>query len=422
MLKYMVNINCYSSKIGQKEYGYNFFIFVVVFFLASTSFPSFRFLSHYDFLLLPFIWHVITKKHYHIPKIVYNVLLFISLFSAVHVALGHLTAVGGITFVLSMAVALYASVMMKRTFVEVFIKVMKFFAITSLIIWLFVVLIPGMHSLLSKLALNLPQMISEEWLDKTSNEGISLYIYYLPTNMTTAYTSFIRNNGPFYEPGLFASYLNIALAFNICKNRRLLDKDNIMLILAILSTCSSAGYVSFLLIVVFSTFTQKKMMYKIVTVIAILILWQPIMELDFMADKITANYDKAFDSSASRFGAVIYHWEKIQLSPLLGYAGGATPITHFDQMMAYRENLLSPNGLSYLFVYWGIPLALYFYLLMYNGLKKLVGDNEKGISLWLFLVILSTAFSQTITTSPFILTLVALSFTLTQNKYENCSC
>ena len=78
----------------------------------------------------------------------------------------------------------------------------------------------------------------------------------MPTKTSTAYTSFIRNNGPFYEPGLFASYLNIALVFNLCKNRTLLDKDNISLILAILSTCSSAGYVSFLLVVVVSAFNS----------------------------------------------------------------------------------------------------------------------------------------------------------------------
>ena len=417
----MVNINSYPSISEPKEYGYNFFIFVVVFFLASTGFPSFRFLSHYDFILLPFIWYVISKNHYRIPTIVLQVLLFISLFSAIHVALGHLTVVGGLTFVLTMAVALYASVMMKRTFLEVFVKIMKFFAVTSLIIWLSVVLIPGMHSLLSSIALRLPQFISDEWLEKTSNEGISFYLYYLPTNTATAYTNFIRNNGPFYEPGLFASYLNIALVFNISKNRNLLAKDNISLILAILSTCSSAGYVSFLLIVVFSVFIQKKKIYKVITVIAIITLWQPIMELDFMTDKITANYDNAFDSSASRFGAMIYHWEKIQLSPLLGYAGGKTPITNFDKLMVNTERLLSPNGLSYLFVYWGIPLALYFYLLMYKGFKKLVGVNEKKVVLFFYFVILSTAFSQTITTHLFILTLAALSFTLTQSKYENRS-
>lgn len=412
---------CIQPRDGKNEYGYFFFFFVVVFFLAITGFPSFRFLYSYNFIILPFILYVIFKKHRKIPRNVVIVLIFIMLLSVVQVFLGHLTDIGGIAMVLTMAVALCSALMMGRTLLPVFVKVMQFFAVTSLVIWLSVVLFPGMHSFLSNLASNLPQMMSEDWIEHNSNEGLSLYLYYLPTKTSTAYTSFIRNNGPFYEPGLFASYLNIALVFNLCKNRTLLDKDNISLILAILSTCSSAGYVSFLLVVVFSAFIKGKIRYKIITVIAIVFLWQPIMELDFMEDKIMSNYGDAQDSSASRFGAMIYHWEKVQQSPVVGYAGGVIPITHFDRMMMDKERILSPNGLTYLFVFWGIPLGIYFYYLLYNGFRKLVGIKEKSILISLYVVILSTAFSQTITTDLFVLTLAALSFTLTNNNYENCS-
>lgn len=411
----------FLTKYSQKEYGYKFFVFVMIFLLASEGFPSFRFLSRYNFLLLPFIWYVINRKGVVVPKQVFNVLLFISFFCAIHVVVGHLTVIGGITLFLTIAIALYASVMMRRTFLLVFIRVMQFFAITSLVIWLAVILLPGVYSMFYNFASMLPQMVSEEWLETSSNEGVSLYLYYLPTNLTTAYTNFIRNNGPFYEPGLFASYLNIALVFRLCINRRILAKENIPLIFAILSTCSSAGYISFILIVMFSVFMQEKIIYKIITVLAIVCLWQPVMKLDFMADKITSNYDNALTYSASRFGAMIYHWEKVQLSPLIGYAGGATPATNFDRLMGFTDKTLSPNGLTYLFVFWGIPLALYFYYLMYNGFRKLVGIRKKGVIISLYLVILSTAFSQIITIGLFILTLAALSFTLSENNYENSS-
>lgn len=403
----------------QKEYGYNFFVLVVLLFLAFTGFPSFRFLSQYNFLLLPFILYVINKKRIYVPMQVSIVLFFMTLFSGIHVALGHLTIVGGIALVLTMAVALYASVMMGRSLLNIFVRVMQFFAVTSLIIWLAVIMFPRIHSLLSNFASQLPQMISEEWLETTSNEGVSLYLYYLPINTATAYTNFIRNNGPFYEPGLFASYLNIALVFSLCVNKRLLSRDNIPLILAILSTCSSAGYISFILIILFSLFMQEKIVYKVITVIAIIFLWQPVMELDFMADKIASNYDNALNSSASRFGAMIYHWEKVQLSPIVGYAGGVTPVTDFDRVMVTMERLISPNGLTYLFVFWGIPLAIFFYYLMYNGFRKLTGIRSMGRLVSFYLVILSTAFSQTITTGLFILTLAALSFTLQDDYYEN---
>lgn len=404
-----------------KEYGYNFFIFVVIFFLASVGFPSFRFLSRYNFLLLPFILYVVNKNGFYIQKSLYIVLFFLVILSVIHFSLGHLTLIGCITFVLTMAVALYAAVMMGRAFLQVFISVMRFFAITSFIIWTAVVLIPGFHSMLFDFASHLPQMISDDWIKNSSNKGISLYLYYLPVNTSTAYTSFIRNNGPFYEPGLFASYLNIALAFNVCINKKLLIKSNIPFILTILSTCSSAGYISFILIVIFSVFVQKKWIYRIVTIIAIIFLWQPVMNLEFMADKITSNYDNALTSSASRFGAIIYHWEKVKESPVIGYAGGTVPITNFDRFRSGTDKILSPNGLSYLFVFWGIPLAILFYFLLYVGLKRMTSIKDTKILLCLYLIILSTAFSQTITIGLFFLTIVALSFTLKDDDYENSS-
>ena len=413
--------NHFLSLNSGKEYGYNFFIFVIVFYLASAGFPSFRFLSQYNFLLLPFILFVINRKGLDVPRSVYKILFFVGILSTIHFAFGHLTLIGSITLILTIAVALYSAVMMGQTFIQVFIIVMNFFAITSLIIWIAVVLVPGFHSVLVNFASHLPQMMSEEWIENNSNEGVSLYLYYLPINTSTAYTSFIRNNGPFYEPGLFASYLNIALAFNMCLNRRLVSAKSTFLILAILSTCSSAGYISFALIVVLSVFMQNKWIYKIITVIVIFFLWKPVMDLEFMADKIYTNYDNALISSTSRFGAIIYHWEKVQKSPIIGYAGGTTPVTDFDRYLNAADKVLSPNVLSYLFVFWGIPLAIVFYIQLYKGIKKITGIKEQKILLSLYLIILSTAFSQTITVSLTILTLVALSFTLKENYYENSS-
>ena len=201
----------------------------------------------------------------------------------------------------------------------------------------------------------------------------------------------------------------------------MLSTKNIILILAILSTCSSAGYLSLMLVVMLSVFVQKNIFYKVIIILVVSYLFQPVMELDFMAEKIKNNYLEASFSSESRFGAMMYHWEKVQKSPIIGCAGNVSSITEMDIKMESRDRILSPNGLSYLFLFWGIPLALYFYYLLYDGFRKLVGVNKKGVLIGLFVVILSTAFSQTITLSLFFLTLASLSFTLRDKNYENSS-
>lgn len=405
---------------GEKRYGYRFAIFVTFFFLASTGFPSFRFLSSYSFLLLPFLLHVINRNGIRIPSKVYVAIVFISVFSLLHLLLGHLTVIGSISLAVSVTVGLLSALMMGRSFLNVFVYVMKILAVISLIFWLLLVLIPGAHTILLGFASTLPQMIAEDWIENTTNEGLSLYLYYLPYNDFTAYTSFIRNNGPFYEPGLFSSYLNIALVFRAFLNEKLLSKGNIPLILAILSTCSSAGYVSFMLIIMLYVFMQAKTRYKILSILAFALLLNPVMSLDFMSDKIHGNYENALISSASRFGAIIYHFEKVKLSPFIGYAGGVLPTTRFDSVMT-DEHVISPNGLSYLFVFWGIPMAICFYILLFHGLRNISGINKKWLIFAWYITILSTAFSQTITTDLLFLTITSFSITLSKYSYEDSS-
>ena len=127
-------------------------------------------------------------------------------------------------------------------------------------------------------------------METTSNEGVSLYLYYLPINTATAYTNFIRNNGPFYEPGLFASYLNIALVFSLCVNKRLFGRDNIPSFCHIINLFKCRLYIFYTDNFFFLYSCRKKIVYKVITVIAIIFLWQPVMELDFMVDKIASNY------------------------------------------------------------------------------------------------------------------------------------
>lgn len=146
------------------------------------------------------------------------------------------------------------------------------------------------------------------------------------------------------------------------------------------------------------------------------------MNLDFMANKIMSNYDNALTSSASRFGAILYHLEKVKESPIIGYAGGIDEISTPDGPITPSNKVISPNGLSYPFVFWGIPLAILFYFLLYDGFKKLTGIKNRWILLSLYIVILSTAFSQTITTGLIILTITSLSFTIKNNYYENSCC
>ena len=379
---------------------------ILVILIATSAFPSFLKFKALIPVLFPFILYRIMKvnKMAYFNKISILV-FFLAAFTAIHLALGHFSLVGGISFLLTMLTLASFVVLVKEKFVYKYVKIIKFFCCTSLLIWGLLVVFPGFHSLLTGIGNKLPQLFVKEWLDNTSNPGVSIYLYYIPANTETAYTSFIRNSGPFYEPGLFASYIIIALLLNTIRLNKLFHKDNFILIACLLSTCSSAGYISFLLLLIYSISLQRKIYTKLICLLLVIVSIGPIMKLDFMAEKVIANMEKAEYSSSSRFGAVLYHYEKIIESPLFGYAGGKLPSTAMDKFLDDKtHNTLSPNGISFAFVYWGIPLAIVFYVLLYKGFMTLLTPRPGFMKrMYIYIVLLSTAFSQTVTTEPIFL-------------------
>ena len=102
---------------------------------------------------------------------------------------------------------------------------------------------------------------------------------------------------------------------------------------------------------------------------------------------------------------LLYHYEKIVVSPIFGYAGGELPSTAMDRFLGDKvENALSPNGISFAFVYWGIPLGIVFYVLLYKGFMSLLTPRPGFMKrMYIYIVLLSTAFSQTVTTEPIFL-------------------
>ena len=379
---------------------------ILVILIATSAFPSFLKFKALIPILFPFILYRIMKvnKMACFNKI-FLLLSFLSVFTVIHLALGHFTLIGGVSFLLSILTFASFAVLLKDRFVPKYVKIIKFFCYSSLLIWGLLVVFPGFHNLLTSVGNKLPQMFLKEWMDNTSNPGVSIYIYYIPDHTETAYTSFIRNNGPFYEPGLFASYIIIALLLNTVRLNKLFHRDNFILIACLLSTCSSAGYISFLLVVLYSVFMQRTLHTKLISILLIALAIVPIMELDFMAGKVTANMEQAEFSSSSRFGAILYHYEKIVESPLFGYAGGELPSTAMDRFLGDKvEKVVSPNGISFAFVYWGIPLAIVFYVLLYKGFMALLTPRPGFMKrMYVYIVLLSTAFSQTVTTEPIFL-------------------
>ncbi len=404
-----------SKQIQNRNILYTLIVLVL---LATSGFPSFMSWGFYANLLMLVILciHASNKRILILPKIG-RFSVFISLFALIHLALGHLSFVGAISVIIMFCNLSIISIIMGDKFCGTYIKIIYLFCVISLVIWSLITINPNIYNTLLSFNDILPQFISDEWLENTSNPGTSLYIYYVSSDFGGDTLPFIRNCGPFYEPGLFASYIIIALILNYSQTKQLVSKKNIIFMVTLLTTMSSAGYISLALALAYFALSTNKSFVKIVLLSTIVLLWKPIYELDFMGEKIESNFESGDDTAASRFGAIAYHAEKVAKSPIVGYMGGKLPYTSLDMSLghALEEHIVSPNGISYAFVYWGIPLAIVYYLMLYKGLGLLTNEKKRWKQIFIFAIILSTAFSQTITTGP-ILLFIAISAIIHNKK------
>jgi hypothetical protein len=168
----------------------------------------------------------------------------------------------------------------------------------------------------------------------------------------------IKNPGPFYEAGAFGTFLIIALILNLIKIKKILEKKNIIFIIALLTTLSTATYLS-LFILLFFYFTQRKSIWIniILAPILFILVFEAFSEVPFLKNKIEAEYE-----ASTRQGDNDERIGRIQ--------GGKVDLQYIGRSPVFGRGLTLPykgsnNGLTGLALNYGIiGFFLYFYLII----------------------------------------------------------
>ncbi|MEK4012841.1 O-antigen ligase family protein [Peribacillus sp. FSL M8-0224] len=227
------------------------------------------------------------------------------------------------------------------------------------------------------------------------NMGITQY-YWLDGYEAQHENGFKRNSGIFWEPGAFQAFINIALLmlankyiekFKGGKVNSFVKKDRykvIILILALLTTQSTTGYMLGGLIFICTLLGAKKNInskYLMRTILFIffffiIVILSPIKEV--IIDKLinqTGSYDTRFNDNLASF--------KIFLDrPLWGY--GYSSVTY--HLKEIENNLFdNSSGLGLLFGMMGGIMALSYLFLMGKGLSILF--KVKGFLLLIIFII-----------------------------------
>ena len=368
--------------------------------IALTGFEFFfRAIELFFYVIGPIscIVFIHRKRKFTVQFVVF--LLILIAWSSVQIMLGYSSVGALIHFNIRFVIYYLVAVSVGNNFGRIFVNIVTCISAISIVMYALINLFPGIYEFLYVISLGIRSLGGGIDAELTSNPGHSLIIFFLPAVQT------MRNSGPFWEPGMFAVFINIALVLNVLKTRKLTDNKNIILVIASLTTLSTTSYIATILIMLYFFGVINRKTSSIIGILVIGLCSVHFLESDFGYEKIKSNSENT--AAYSRFGAINYHASIIEEYPISGRG--------FQSGEEENKMEVSPNGLTNLIVFFGIPFSAYLYLLLLKSAFRFAGcfsANRKLVAnaILIYLIFLLVAFSQDVTTRHFYYILMMYSF------------
>jgi hypothetical protein len=249
-------------------------------------------------------------------------------------------------------------------FIKVLTRVMVVMSIISFI-FTFLCYVPVVNRLLYNLALVAFPM-KAGFKDFTIP---TLLIYTFHPQYFMGLYDYHRNAGPFWESGAFASFLIVTLFLiystkRISKVSDMFDKQSTILVIAVVSTTSTMGFLALILLLSFFTWQLKSVLKYVLLVLIVMTSILAFTNVSYLGDKLTKQLDESGETN-NRFGAALMDFQDIQKRPLIG-ASRRIAVTFGTQVRsdATRRpngftNFLRDYGLIYVTMYFALVFASY---------------------------------------------------------------
>jgi hypothetical protein len=244
-------------------------------------------------------------------------------------------------------------------------------------------------------------------------QAINILLYTIET------TENFRNSGAFWEPGGFASFLNLSLAIHLIKNDFRFDIHARIIIVTLLTTFSTTGYVVFFLVTLFAmsnriagNISPGKLGIRIFLFASLGLFFSylfyavPIfrkkIDTQISAQQIIIgdiDFDNPNYRSLGRFGSMIVDIRSIQDRPIFGR--GYSDAEFRNQF----ENYNFTNGLTSFIGHFGlVGLAWLLYSTFSSGKSIFRQYNPKArFPAFITVIVLTIAFSNPILLTPLLL-------------------
>jgi hypothetical protein len=286
----------------------------------------------------------------------------------------------------------------KRSFISVYINIIVFFSITSLLFWVLSNLYPNFYEFTG----TIPQNYSTDLLPDNNK----MFIIYTYERVTTY--GIIRNPGPTWEPGGWAVFLTLALILNMMRSKRLFTVKNVLFIANIITTFSTTGYLGLALIFMYFLMYSKTInpLLKVIAVPIFLILFLNFYRSsEFMSQKIQNNIENAktrniTETRSGRFFTLRKAALTFARYPISGR--GLISATYSEE----GEDEGTGYGIVDLGTRFGIPGLILYLIILFRSislLNKSSGVQNRIFTFTAYIVLLLHSFSQTVYFTPILL-------------------
>ena len=311
---------------------------------------------------------------------------------------------------------------LRFNFFLIYERLIYYLSIIALVMWLIQLALGG-DNLLNLLGI----IPSIDTYSQVTGGGRNIIIYSVQPyiHMFASFTTIPRNSGFAWEPGGFSVFLNLAIFINlfIVKSEKKFNSRFWILLLALLSSQSTTGYVIFILVMIF--YLLQKKIKIILLLFPVLILGIAFLfSLPFMRDKILLYIEEANkvdmiveesvgkekSRGPQRFASFLIAFRDFQNNPILGYAGQPEERWYIK----LKANIAPISGIGNLMARYGLVGFIFFMTLMINSSRAYSKYfNYKGEYLFLLIMLLITI-SYSIILIPLIMSFWMFSF------FENC--
>ena len=314
----------YTDQYKFKNNRYDYFLFYILFFFSVLNFTITR-------QPLYFLWYTIAlilylKKDTLLKKDLLKVIILyvvIMVFQLIEFQRGTPQSIGGEFMYLTYAYMLVTIFREKIPFY--YVNIIVFLSVISFVFYFPSLLSSTIYNQIWGFGKLLNLDIDHPW--KTS-----FFIYTVEPYSPGAF--FLRNSANFKEPGYYAAYLSLALAINLITKMNLFHWKNLILIIAMLTTFSTAGYITMFIVISFYFYYSKRInnSLRFLLIFAVISLSMfAYLRLEFLNEKVNDHIQKQGSGYEikGRFGATLVNLEEITEHYWIGR--GLVPQTRFDK-------------------------------------------------------------------------------------------